>query len=389
MITSLAYWFCQLLSIPIPDVALKGSTRIVLSAGTAMGLVLFLGPWVIARLSAMKFKQPIREDKGFLLGQLHQSKKETPTMGGILIIIAVALSSALFADWSSIFVLLLIGSLFFFGAIGAVDDWEKLKSRSPKGLPGKVRMALQTVWALFVICVLALPATALWGGFSVPALLEGGRSVAWQTWQAGVYMPFVSGALFIASGGGWLVIWGIQWLTMVGGANAVNLTDGLDGLAAGCSMMVAASLCMAALFCGHEQLASEHGLIFVQTATEVAVCLAALAGACCGFLWFNAYPAQVFMGDTGSLAVGGMLGTAAVVLKREWFLALVGAIFVVETLSVIVQVTSYRRSGKRIFLCTPLHHHFEYLGIHEAKVVIRFWITGLLLAVVGFLSQLR
>ena len=386
MVSSLACWLCQLLSFPVPEAFLRGSTRAVFAAGTALCIVLLLGPWFIRKLSEMKCGQPIRDDAGFLLGELHKKKKNTPTMGGALIVFSVVVSTILFADWSSFFVPLLMSSLVFFGALGAVDDWEKLKSKSPRGLAGKIRLMIQTAWALFVIVLLACPEIIPWLGFPLPEVLQNGRSIEWNTWVSGVYLPFIPKAIFMASGMTWLIIWGVQWLTIVGAANAVNLTDGLDGLAAGCAIMVSMAMAVAAIFSGHQALASEHFLVFIQSSSEIAVCLAALAGACFGFLWFNSFPAQVFMGDTGSLAIGGMLGTAAVLLKREWFLALVGAIFVIETLSVMVQVVSFRRSGKRVFLCTPLHHHFEYLGIHEAKVVVRFWIVGLILAVIGFLS---
>jgi phospho-N-acetylmuramoyl-pentapeptide-transferase len=334
----------------------------------------------------MKVGQPIREDEGFLLGELHKKKKNTPTMGGALIIIAVLISSILWADWSSVFVLLLIATFVFFGVLGAFDDWAKLKSKSSEGLSGRMRLGIQTLWALMVIIMLSCPSMFQLLGFSIPQLLERGTSVEWNSWQACVCVPFLAKPVFMAAGVTWLVVWGLQWLTMVGAANAVNLTDGLDGLAAGCALMVSVAMCMAALLSAHQELAAVHSIIYIQSSGEIAILLSALAGACLGFLWFNSFPAQVFMGDTGSLAIGGMLGTAAVLLKREWLLALVGAVFVVETLSVMVQVVSFKGSGRRVFLCTPLHHHFEYAGLHEAKVVTRFWIVGLILAVVGFLS---
>jgi phospho-N-acetylmuramoyl-pentapeptide-transferase len=360
----------------------------MLAAASALACVYCAGPWFIAKLKELKVGQPIREDEGFLLGELHKKKKNTPTMGGALLVASVVVATALFADWSSFFVPVLVGAPIFFGAIGAVDDWEKLKSRSPKGLSGKIRLLFQTFWALFVIALLFFPEFIEWFGYSVPHLVQNAHSVDWASWQSDMFIPFVVRPLFVASGALWLIMWAIQWLTIVGAANAVNLTDGLDGLAAGCTIPVALALGLAALFTGNEGLTAGQGLVFVPAAGEIAVCLSALVGACLGFLWFNSFPAQVFMGDTGSLAIGGMLGTAAVLLKREWFLGLVGAVFVVETLSVMVQVIAFKRSGQRVFLCAPLHHHFEYTGLHEAKVVVRFWIVGLLLAVVGFLSLL-
>lgn len=386
MISSGACWICQSLSLPIPDALLKTSTRFLFAAGTALLFVLLVGPWFIKKLSDMKVGQPIRDDEGFLLGTLHKSKKNTPTMGGALIVASVLISSLLWADWSSVFVPLSIGALLFFGCIGAFDDMAKLKSKSPKGLPGKLRLVLQTLFALFVIILLAYPSAIKWIGFSIPQVLSNGSSVDWHAWQSGIYFPFVSKPVFIAAGATMGIVFGLQWLTIVGTANAVNLTDGLDGLAAGCAFLASLAMSVAALFSNHQELASSHSLLNIQSSGELAILLAALGGACLGFLWFNAYPAQVFMGDTGSLAIGGMLGTVAVLLKREWLLALIGAIFVIETVSVIVQVASFKKSGKRIFLCTPLHHHFEYAGLHEAKVVTRFWAVGFILAVVGILS---
>jgi phospho-N-acetylmuramoyl-pentapeptide-transferase len=386
MITSGASWLCHLFSLPGSEALSRTSLRLLFSAGTSMLLVLVVGPMFIRKLVEMKVGQPIRDNEGFLLGELHKKKKNTPTMGGVLIIIAVLISSILWADWSSVFVPILMATAVVFGLIGTCDDRAKLKSKSPKGLSGKLRLVIQTVWALMVIILLACPSLIHHLGFSIPQLLEDGAPVEWNTWQAGINLPFVVKPIFMAAGITWLVIWGLQWLTMVGAANAVNLTDGLDGLAAGCSLMVSAAMCSAALLSNHQELAASHSMTSIQSSGEIAVVMAALAGACLGFLWFNSFPAQVFMGDTGSLAIGGMLGTAAVLLKREWLLALVGAIFVVETLSVVVQVISFRHSGKRVFLCTPLHHHFEYAGLHEAKVVTRFWIVGLVLAALGFLS---
>ncbi len=386
MISSGACWLCQLLSFSLPDAFSKTSIRLIFASGTAMAVVLLFGAAFIRLLVSLKVGQPIREDAGFLLGELHKKKKNTPTMGGALIIFAVLISSILWADWSSVFVPLLMATLVVFGALGAFDDWAKLKSHSSKGLSGKLRLAIQTLWAVMIIIALSTPSIYQMAGFATPQLLEGGSSAEWNMWQAQVFLPFITKSVFMAAGITWLLIWGLQWLTIVGAANAVNLTDGLDGLAAGCALMVSVAMALTAMMSNHQDIAAAHSIIYIQSSGEIAVLLSALAGACLGFLWFNSFPAQVFMGDTGSLAIGGMLGTAAVLLNREWLLALVGAIFVVETLSVMVQVISFKRSGKRIFLCTPLHHHFEYAGVHEAKVVMRFWIVGLILAVIGFLS---
>lgn len=386
MISSVGAWFLSLLVGSIPDTLLRTPVRCLFAASVAFAFVYVFGPWCIRWLATKRVGQPIREDEGFLLGELHKKKKNTPTMGGAIIIAAIVVASVVCADWSSIFVPLVIGSLIVFGCLGAVDDWRKLKSRSPKGLSGRIRLIVQTLWAFGVMVLIANPDLISGLGYPVPGLLQKGHSIDWSTWRSDMIFPFMTHPLFMASGALWLIVWIIEWITIVGAANAVNLTDGLDGLASGCAGFVAIAIGVASVMCGNEELANTFGMVYVQSAGETAVCLSALAGACLGFLWFNSFPAQVFMGDTGSLAIGGMLGTSAVLLQREWLLALVGAIFVVETLSVMVQVISFKRTGQRVFLCAPLHHHFEYAGLHEAKVVVRFWIIGLILTIVGLLS---
>jgi phospho-N-acetylmuramoyl-pentapeptide-transferase len=273
-----------------------------------------------------------------------------------------------------------------FGLIGAFDDWAKLRNKSSKGLPGKLRLILQTIFALGVIALLSHPVWLQKLGLSLPSLQESGLPLDWKKWQSGIYFPFFSEPIFTACGIGWLLVFFLQWMTIVGSANAVNLTDGLDGLAGGLSVLSALAILIVAFLSNHQELATHHNLVLIESSGEVAICLGALVGATLGFLWFNSYPAQIFMGDTGSLAIGGMIGTAAVLLKREWFLGLVGALFVAETLSVVLQVLFFKHSGKRIFRCAPLHHHFEYGGIPETKVVVRFWIVGLLLAAFGIIS---
>jgi phospho-N-acetylmuramoyl-pentapeptide-transferase len=372
----------------LPEACTKTASRAIFAAATSLLFTILLGPVFIKWLQVMKVGQPIRDDVGFLLAELHKQKKNTPTMGGALIMASVFVSVFIWADWATIFPWLLMSSLFVFGLIGVFDDWAKLKSKSSRGLPGRFRLLVQSLYALLVIFLLSSPHFVDALRFKIPLLQYASSSVAWDYWLSCVYVPFHFQPVFVACGISWVFIWLIQWLTMVGSANAVNLTDGLDGLAAGCSVWATVPLAVFAFMSNHQELAGLHSMAYIQGSGEVSVCLAALCGACLGFLWFNSYPAQVFMGDTGSLAIGGMLGTAAVLLHREWLFALVGGIFVIETLSVMVQVFSFKRSGKRIFRCTPLHHHFEYGGIHESKVVVRFWIVGVLLAILGLISIL-
>lgn len=379
-------WLADTLSIPFPEGLQHTTTRIVLAALVGLVIPLVAGSAFIKMLTALKVGQPIRDEKGFLLAELHKQKKNTPTMGGLLIVCSVCISAFLFADWSTFFTPVVICALVYFGCIGAFDDWAKLRSKSSKGISGRLRLVLQSVFAIGVIVLLSRPEALKALGYKVPVLLEKGVSVPWDRWIGTIQFSFPTQPLFVAGGLSWLFIWFVQWLTMVGGANAVNLTDGIDGLAAGCTAWVVLALSIVALYSNHQILAADHDLIYIQSCGEIAICLAALGGASLGFLWFNTYPAQVFMGDTGSLAIGGMLGTSAVLLHREWFFGFVGAIFVAETLSVILQVLFFKRSGKRIFRCSPLHHHFEYGGLHEAKVVVRFWIVGALLAAFGIIS---
>lgn len=390
MIFSGVALICQLLAFPVPDCFVRTSSRLMFAAVTALLLVLLTGRPFIRKLVQYKIGQKIREFAGqsFHLAELHKQKKETPTMGGLLVIFAVVVSALLWADLSSIYTLLLLGALLVFGTVGAIDDFAKLKSKSFKGLSGKTRLLIQSLFALLVIAFFARPSLFTSLGFSLPSIELLGRSIEWKTFQASMYIPFITKPVFIAAGLSWILIFFFEWLTIVGAANAVNLTDGLDGLAAGCSVFTVGALCLLAFLSNNSNLSNYYSLPYIESSGEIAVCLAALLGACLGFLWFNTYPAQVFMGDTGSLAIGGMLGTAAVSLRREWFLALIGAVFVVETFSVIIQVISFRHSGKRIFRCAPIHHHFEYAGLHEAKVVMRFWIVSLIFAAVGIISLL-
>jgi phospho-N-acetylmuramoyl-pentapeptide-transferase len=214
-----------------------------------------------------------------------------------------------------------------------------------------------------------------------------GQTLTLKDYSSRIYVPFFKDPIYIFSGLGLLFMWGFYAFVIVGASNAVNLTDGLDGLATGLCMFVAGALGTFAFLANNQDLAHYLNILYVEGSGEIAIYMAAMCGACLGFLWFNCHPAQLFMGDIGSLTLGGVLGVTAVLLKREFFLGLVGAIFVVEALSVILQVMSYRlRDKKRIFLCAPLHHHFEYKGWPESKVVIRFWIIGLLLALVGLAS---
>jgi phospho-N-acetylmuramoyl-pentapeptide-transferase len=292
--------------------------------------------------------------------------------------------------------LLLFLTTVVLGAVGGYDDYLKLRYKNNKGLSGKKKLLVQFLWAFVVIVYLQVPAlsTAMQSGewFQPPVVKEASSSdvkmtiLSLKEYSSRIYMPFFKEPILIFSGVGIVLLAAFLAFVMVGSSNAVNLTDGLDGLATGLCIFVAATLGLFAFLSNHADIASYLNILYVEGSGEIAIFLAAMCGACLGFLWFNCHPAQVFMGDVGSLALGGIIGVSAVLLKREFLLGLVGGIFVLEALSVIIQVGSYRWRKKRVFLCAPLHHHFEYKGWVESKVVIRFWIIGLLLSLLGLVS---
>lgn len=367
------------------------STRAIMAALTALLFCLFLGPFFIKKLYELKIGQPIRELKGFfLLSELHKNKKNTPTMGGILILAAMLLSLCLWMDFDTVFTWILALTTLVLGGLGGYDDYLKLRYKTHNGLSGKKKLLIQLLLAFTVIAYFQVPSFSegLASVMKIPKISDEHASLSLQEFSSRLYLPFFKDPLFIFSGAVALcALWLFFSFVIVGSSNAVNLTDGLDGLAAGLVIMVAATLGIFAFLANHVEIAKYLNIVHIEGSGEVAVYLAATCGACLGFLWYNSCPAQVFMGDTGSLALGGVLGVSSVLLKREFLLGLVGAIFVIEALSVIIQVASFRfRNKKRVFLCAPLHHHFEYKGWAETKVVIRFWIAGLLLALIGLLT---
>ncbi|WP_420405971.1 phospho-N-acetylmuramoyl-pentapeptide-transferase [Nisaea sp.] len=329
---------------------------------TALLIGFVLGPWLINWLrSKQREGQPIREDgpESHLL-----TKKGTPTMGGLLILIALSISTLLWADLSNSFiwaVLLVTGG---FGLLGFADDFLKLTKRNTKGLPGKLKLAGQIAISLVaVLMVQAAMPESLANGLAVPFFKDVLINLGW------FFAPF---AIFV----------------MVGASNAVNLTDGLDGLAIVPVMIACLCFALIAYLTGNAVFANYLQINHVPGTGELAVFCGALLGAGLGFLWFNAPPAMVFMGDTGSLSLGGALGTISIVTKHELVLAIIGGLFVLETVSVIVQVASFKLTGRRVFRMAPLHHHFEKKGWAEPTIVIRFWIIAVILALIG-LSTLK
>lgn len=385
------------LGIKVPNAFAYFSTRMILAAATALLLTIFLGPRFIKKLYELKIGQAIRSvEEVPLLAELHGKKKDTPTMGGVLILFSMGISLLLWMDLQNVFTWILAFSTVVLGLLGGYDDYLKLRYKNSKGLRGKKKMAIQIGLSALIALYLLVPALnqniagKKW--FRAPVakeqLVQGKKiqtvSLSTKEYARQFYFPFVKDPIFHLPT--WLAFLFFVFV-ITGSSNAVNLTDGLDGLAAGCLVMVSIVLALFAFLSNHIDLARYLNILYIEGSGEIAVYLFAIAGAALGFLWYNGYPAQVFMGDTGSLALGGILGVSAVCLRREVILAVAGGVFVLEALSVIFQVLSYRyRNKKRVFLCAPLHHHFEYKGWPETKVVIRFWIISLLFAMLAVAS---
>ncbi len=335
--------------------------RAVGAALTALIICIASGPWLIRVLTELKLKQPIRgEDDLRELAKTH-GKKACPTMGGILIIWAVLDGILLWARPTDTLVMMCIVTLLWLGCVGWLDDYAKVTEQKSAGLRARTKFILQIVLAVVV------------GALLINDLQLG--KVARQ-----LMVPFMKAPL-IADMGWWALV--PITLVIVGASNAVNLTDGLDGLATGCTLTVALAYAVMTFVAGNFRLAGYLQVPFVAGAGELTVVCAALIGASLGFLWFNCHPAQVFMGDTGSLAIGGLMGAIAVMIKQELVLVIVGGIFVMEAVSVILQVASFKLSGKRIFRMTPIHHHFELGGWSETKVTARFWVLSVIFALLG------
>lgn len=381
--------FLKRFEIKVPSVFFYYSTRMMLAALTSLVITIFLGPWFIRKLTELKIGQSIRTKDCPLLGELHRKKKDTPTMGGLLILSSMLISLFLWMDLTHTFTLILLVTTLFLGGLGAVDDLLKLKYKNTKGLSAKQKLFFQFLFSGLIVLYLFNPTVTDW--LTPPVVKElspdGTHFLSLKEYASRLYIPFVKDPILILSGSLVILIALFEMFVITGCSNAVNLTDGLDGLAAGCLIMVAAALSFFAFVSNHIGFAGYLNILYIEGSGEIAIYLAAFIGACIGFLWYNGHPAEIFMGDTGSLALGGIIGVSAVLLKRELLLGLVGGIFLAEAISVILQVGSYKlRNKRRIFLCAPLHHHFEYLGWPETKIVIRFWIIGLLLAIIGVAS---
>jgi len=334
--------------------------RTALSVLTALGLSFILGPWVIGRLKTVQPGNYVRE----YLPEGHVLKAGVPTMGGLLILLAIAFSTLLWSDLSNRMVWVVLATFAGYGLLGLADDMMKLYGKKRKGLTIRSKFTIQLLMATIVAVYLYWFPSSEWGHhLQLPFFKDALLDLGW------LYIPFVI-------------------IVIIGTSNGVNLTDGLDGLAIGPIMFASSAFALLIYLSGHANFAQYLQIVFVPEAGELSVFAGAMVGASLGFLWFNTYPAQVFMGDIGSLSLGAALGLLAVVAKHEVLLVLAGGLFVLETLSVIIQVISFRLFGKRVFLMAPLHHHFEKKGWPEPQIIVRFWIISIILVLVA-LSTLK
>lgn len=329
--------------------------RGILGVLTALGISLLLGPWMIRRLNILQIGQSVRDDGP----QSHLSKSGTPTMGGTLILAAIFISSLLWSDLSNRYVWVVLVVTAVFGAVGFVDDYRKVVEKNSRGLPARWKYFWQSVAGLGAAIYLYVYASS-------PA-------------ETQLIIPFFK-SVMLDLGLFYIVL---TYCVIVGSSNAVNLTDGLDGLAIMPTVLVGGALGVIAYLSGHVEFANYLHIPYIQGAGELVIFCTALGGAGLGFLWFNTYPAQVFMGDVGALALGAALGVIAVIVRHEIVLFIMGGVFVMETLSVVIQVASFKLTGKRIFRMAPIHHHFELKGWPEPRVIVRFWIITVMLVLFG------
>lgn len=342
--------------------------RTAFASLTAMLIALFIGPWVIDKLREFQIGQYVRDDGP----KSHLKKSGTPTMGGVLIAIAILLPTVLWSDPSNPFVWITVFATISFGAVGFADDYIKIVKKRSLGLTARAKLFGQALaGAAVAIALVGLQQFRMFNTqMSIPFVKSLHPDLLWHFGGSLPHLGFLLYLPFIA----WVVF------VLMGSSNAVNLTDGLDGLAIGCTLIAAAALTVLTYVTGHVVFADYLELQRMPLVAELSVFCGSMVGASIGFLWYNAHPAEIFMGDVGSLALGGAIGTVAIVIRQEMLLPFIGGIFILEALSVMLQVGSYKLRKKRIFKMAPLHHHFEQLGWHESKVIARFWIAALVFA---------
>jgi len=335
------------------------TVRAVFAMMTALLITLVLGKWIISKLQHYQIGQVIREDGP----ETHLEKQGTPTMGGVLILFAFFISVLIWGDWNNPFLWIVIVTALLFSSIGFIDDYLKIKKQNSDGLSRRQKIAAQSISAI-LICVWLL-------------------SLNSKTIGAELLIPFFKDLIIPLNALAFLII---GWFALVGSSNSVNLTDGLDGLAIMPVILISGALAVFAYIGGNYNFSGYLNMPFMPGTGEIFVLCAALVGAGFGFLWFNTYPAEIFMGDTGSLSLGAILGVIAIIVHQEILLILMGGIFVAETLSVIIQIGYFKRTQKRFFLMAPIHHHYEKKGLKEPKIIVRFWIITLILVLISLAS---
>ncbi|TVM00325.1 MAG: phospho-N-acetylmuramoyl-pentapeptide-transferase [Candidatus Brocadia sp. WS118] len=348
-------WFSSVHSL---EILRHISSRSCLAAFTAFFISMFFGHWFIKRLRALKVGEDTTKTDSEELRRMHSDKKNTPTMGGIIVIASILISTLLWCNMYNEYILLLMFTLIWFGVLGFIDDYIKLTQSKAAGLTDISKLLFQSALGLILGLILYFHMKKF-------------------TWGTHLIIPVVKG--FQPDLGPFYII--VVAFFIVGMSNAVNLTDGLDGLAIGCGIIAGIAFAVIAYVSGRVDLSNYVRIPYVPGSGELSVFCSALAGGGLGFLWYNCFPAQVFMGDTGSLTLGGVLGLVAIIVKQEVLMIVIGGIFIAEAVSVLMQVSFYKMTKKRIFRCAPLHHHFQFKGWHEAKVTVRFWVTAALLAV--------
>ncbi|HET9045418.1 MAG TPA: phospho-N-acetylmuramoyl-pentapeptide-transferase [Casimicrobiaceae bacterium] len=357
--------------------------RAVLATMTALVISFVIGPKMIEWLARMKIGQSVRDDGP----QTHLAKAGTPTMGGALILVSIVITTLLWGDLDNRFIWIVVLVTLGFGAVGWVDDWRKVVHRNPKGLSARAKLLWQSSIAIIAAVYIAFSVSAPDNARFVQMVIgwmQGGANIVLPT-RADLIVPFFKQVSYPLGVFGFIAL---AFFVIVGTSNAVNLTDGLDGLAIMPTVMIGGALGIFAYVMGNAVFSRYLGFPFIPGAGELTVICGAIAGAGLGFLWFNAYPADVFMGDVGALALGAALGTIAIIVRQEIVLFIMGGVFVVETLSVMIQVASFKLTGRRVFRMAPLHHHYELKGWKENQVVVRFWIITMLLVLFG-LSTLK
>ena len=335
------------------------TVRAVFAMMTSLLITLVLGKWIISKLEQYEIGQVIRDDGP----ETHEEKEGTPTMGGVLILFAFFISMIIWGDWTNPFLWIVIVTALLFSSIGFIDDYLKIKKQNSDGLSRRQKIAAQSISTL-LICIWLL-------------------SLNSKTIGAELLIPFFKDLVIPLNAFGFLIV---GWFAIVGGSNSVNLTDGLDGLAIMPVILISGALAVFAYIGGNYNFSAYLNMPFMSGTGEIFVVCAALIGSGFGFLWFNTYPAEIFMGDTGSLSLGAILAVIAIIVHQEILLILMGGIFVAEALSVIIQIGYYKRTQKRFFKMAPIHHHFEKLGLKEPKIIVRFWIVTLILVLISLAS---